>query len=157
MWHTQVRSKEERKVLLLHPRPLQWGTHHLLGLPLDPLRVQLSVNLVLGPYPGHICGAFRPHDPPCLDPSTDVVIWSNESDPMYDKAASRKDFCKYISFHCCTGFVHQVRFAFLIGSTLILGPGSIVHPQQEEPPNSKLCISAFQETTLALCLFHLNI
>ena len=140
VWHAQVWFKEEGEVLLLHPRPLQRGTQQLFGLQMAPIWGQLRVNLVLGPYPVDLIGVFWPLDPPSVDPSADVVIWRKESDPtMYDDA-SRKDFWKYNSFHCCTGFVHQVRFAFLI-----LGPGSIVHPQQEEEPNSKLCISAFQK------------
>ena len=132
MWHAQVWGKEEGKVLLLHPGPLQWGTQHLLGLPLAPVRGQLWVNLVFGPYLVDPNGVFWPHDPPSAAPPTDVVIWRKESDSMYD--ASKKDFCKYISFHCCTGFVHQVRFAFLIGWTLILGRGSIVHPSRRSHP-----------------------
>ena len=73
------------------------------------------------------------------------TLWSEEKKVILCTTRVQKGFLQiHISFHCCTGFVHQVRFAFLIGWTLILEPGSIVHPQ-EEPPNSKLCITAFQK------------
>ena len=124
----------------MHTRPLQWGTQQLLGLHMVPI----WVNLVLEPYPVDLIWVFWPHDPFSAAPPTDVVIWRKESDSMYDTRVQKGFLQIHISFHCCTGFVHQVRFAFLIGWTLILEPGSIVHPQ-EEPPNSKLCITAFQK------------